>query len=181
MYLPGTPSAFSSKNLGTLYAREKVKIGRMYLVEQGIWFFLTCLTRTLLLCLSYWLSWAINYSLVCSPIVCYLKERMANGDVAFYCNRHHCVDWTWNKNSWLTWNRITKSICILKWNTCEAHVSNRKEYGNGQSVKTVGRQWRPEERQGKDCKGAQKIHLKVKVGVGKKVKVERGHKTVTRK
>ena len=118
----------------------------------------------------------LGYSLVCSPIVCYLKERMANGDVAFYCNRHHCVDWTWNKNSWLTWNRITKSICILKWNTCEAHVSNRKEYGNGQSVKTVGRQWWPEERQGKDCKGAQKIHLKVKVGVGKKVKVERGHK-----
>ena len=34
----------------------------------------------------------LGYSLVCSPIVCYLKERMANGDVAFYCNRHHCVD-----------------------------------------------------------------------------------------
>ena len=55
-------------------------------------------------------------------------------------------------------------------------MSNRKEYGNGQSVKTVGRQWWPEERQGKYCKGAQKIHLKVKVGVGKKMKVERGRK-----
>ena len=30
---PGTPSAFSSKNLGTLYTREKEKIGKMYLTK----------------------------------------------------------------------------------------------------------------------------------------------------
>ena len=33
-----------------------------------------------------------NDSLVCSPVVGNLEERVADCDVAFYRNCHHCVD-----------------------------------------------------------------------------------------